>query len=58
MYTMLLWTSLHKVTKYGLWISVHGVISLPDATSCDKSFFIRVHIAQIKASLFVDLMTL
>ena len=39
-YDTLLGTSIHKVTKIcttsGLSISMHGVISFPDATSYDK----------------------
>ena len=40
-YETLYWTSLHKVTflqlTSGLSILLHGVISLPDATSCDNA---------------------
>ena len=33
----MLWTLLHNFTKYGLSNLMHGVKSLPDAVTCDKS---------------------
>ena len=43
-YVMLLWQSLHNVTKYitssDLSILIHGVMSLTDTTPCDKLPFL------------------